>query len=261
MVTRRGHSPLAVLSRSRRAGSRTFAGGARGGHPAARASAILTPRRSRTSRASSERLVAAEASAAAGGCRRHATSGASTRACPRRELPSEGPSFDSDRRRRARGSSARAPTRFLSVDVRREELWPRREGVLVRRFAFLRDTGIRRRGRKKNPSTRVGATRSRRLRSYRVVFVQRRRSCARGKYLLPPPPRLRTRGAATPGSPCARRRSCRRTISALCRSSRRPGWCSRPWGSSSAAPRCRTPSRTSRRTPRPPPWTRSSPRS
>lgn len=51
------------------------------------------------------------ASAAADGCRRHATSGASARACPRRELPTEGPSFDTDRRRRARGSSARAPTR------------------------------------------------------------------------------------------------------------------------------------------------------
>ena len=114
MVTRRGHSPRERSSRGRGGGFADVRGRRETEATPRRDSRARwapTPRRSRTSRASSDRLVAVEASAAADGCRRHATSGASARACPRRELPTEGPSFDTDERRRARGSSARAPTR------------------------------------------------------------------------------------------------------------------------------------------------------
>jgi len=80
---------------------------------ASRARAIPTPRRSRTSRASSACLVAGKSVGGVGGGwkSRHAPSGASARACLRRERSSEGPSLDAGRRRRTRGSNARAPTR------------------------------------------------------------------------------------------------------------------------------------------------------
>jgi hypothetical protein len=183
------------------------------------------------------------ASAAADGCRRHATSGAPARACPRRELPTEGPSFDTDERRRARGSSARAPTRVGRRAPRGSVTTTRGcRGTFT--FCFSSSLGFGA-GREKNQSTRGGRGRGHKLRAregfIRIMSLAFRtkkkasRICARGKTSTSRPPRLRTRGAATPGSPCARRRSCRRTTWAWCRSSRRRGWCSRPWGSSSAA--------------------------
>ena len=157
MVTRRGHSPRERSSRGRFRGGFADVRGRREREATprrdSRARWAPTPRRSRTSRASSDRLVAVEASAAADGCRRHATSGASARACPRRELPTEGPSFDTDRRRRARGSSARAPTR-----VGRRA--PRGSVTTTRgtTFCFSSADWDSAPGRKKNQSTRGGAT-------------------------------------------------------------------------------------------------------
>ena len=179
------------------------------------------------------------ASAAADGCRRHATSGAPARACPRRELPTEGPSFDTDERRRARGSSARAPTRVGRRAPRGSVTTTRGcRGTFT--FCFSSSLGFGARERKKPVDSRRTRTRTQtpRSRNHVISFSYKKKAsriCARGKASTSRPPRLRTRGAATPGSPCARRRSCRRTTWAWCRSSRRRGWCSRPWGSSSAA--------------------------
>ena len=242
MVTRRGHSPRERSSRGRGGGFADVRGRRETEATPRRDSRARwapTPRRSRTSRASGDRLVAVEASAAADGCRRHATSGASARACPRRELPTEGPSFGTVRRRRARGSSARAPTRvgrraprgsvtttrgttfcFSSAD------WDSAPG---RKIKPVKPThGGRRRGRDAFAKAVHIMSLAFRTKKKASLLCERKTSTSR-------PPRLRTRGAATPGSPCARRRSCRRTTWAWCRSSRRRGWCSRPWGSSSAA--------------------------
>ena len=212
MVTRRGHSPRerssSLWSRGRVRG-RSRAARERG-HPAARLASAMGPDAAtiahvtRVERSSRRR----GASAAADGCRRHATSGASARACPRRELPTEGPFFDTDRRRRARGSSARAPTRVARRAPRGSVTTTRGcRGTFHVLLLFL--SGIRRRGEKeKKPvdsrrtRTRTQTPRSRRLRSCHKLFVQRRpRICARGKRIYFPPPSASNPGCGHTGIP------------------------------------------------------------
>ena len=196
MVTRRGHSPRERSSRGRGGGFADVRGRRETEATPRRDSRARwapTPRRSRTSRASGDRLVAVEASAAADGCRRHATSGASARACPRRELPTEGPSFDTVRRRRARGSSARAPTR-----VGRRA--PRGSVTTTRgtTFCFSSADWDSAPERKKKPvdsrrtRTRTQTPRSRRLHSYHVISFSYKKKgvanlCERKNIYFPPP--------------------------------------------------------------------------
>ena len=136
------------------------------------------------------------ASAAADGCRRHATSGAPARACPRRELPTEGPSFDTDERRRARGSSARAPTRVGRRAPRGSVTTTRGcRGTFT--FCFSSSLGFGARERKKpvdsrRTRTRTQTPRSRRLHSYHVISFSYKKKgvanlCERKNIYFPPP--------------------------------------------------------------------------
>lgn len=131
------------------------------------------------------------ASAAADGCRRHATSGAPARACPRRELPTEGPSFDTDERRRARGSSARAPTRVGRRAPRGSVTTTRGcRGTFT--FCFSSSQGFGARERKKPVDSRRTRTRTQTPRSRRLISFSYKKKgvanlCERKNNYFPPP--------------------------------------------------------------------------